>query len=297
MKDKDRKIFLYTLIVSVLLHILLILLLTIGDIFSFEPPANLVEETQPITLVFEQPQPPLPEPVPPEERFYELKENPNANQEAPEQTPFISSEFSRSAAPLQRTNTPNSPAPRADAQLNARASQEAEPASRFKTFDADGAILAYNPPPTFSKSLLTGEPEQNKAEDRQNQEGESEVTQKDFDAELVGDFALSTYKWQWAPYMLEFQRKLKRHWYAPPAYYRLGLIYGYTIVQFKIDRQGKLHDLRVLRQVGHHSLEESSVNAIESTFPFLPLPDDFPDPYLTVTMKMIYPNLRELYAK
>ncbi len=298
MKANDRNIFFFTLIVSVLLHLLLILLITIGDIFSFEPPANLVEATQPITLVFEQPPPPpVPQPLPPEDRFFELKENPNANQETPEHTPFLSSEFSRSAAPLPRPNTPNAPAPRAEAQLNARASPEAEASSRFKTFDADGAILAYTPPPLFSKSLLTGEPEPDQAEDRQNQEGEGEVTQKEFEAERVGDFALSTYKWEWAPYMLEFQRKLKRHWYAPPAYYRLGLISGYTIVQFKIDRQGRLQDLKVLRQVGHHSLQESSVNAIESTFPFMPLPDDFPDPFLTVTMKMIYPNLRKWYAK
>ncbi len=297
MKDKERKIFFYTLIVSVLLHILFLLLFTSTDIFSYEPPADVTEAPQPITLVFEQPRPLQPEPLPPEERFYELKENPNANQERPDQTPFISGEFSRSAAPSASQRTPNSPAPRAEAELQSSAPEKSETATPFKTFDNQAAVLAYNPPPLFSKSLLTGEPDTETREDPDHREGESEVTQKEVDAELVGDFALSTYKWEWAPYMLEFQRKLKRHWYAPPAYYRLGLIFGYTIVQFRIDRGGRLHDLKVLRQVGHHSLQEGSVSAIESTFPFLPLPEDFPGPYLTVTMKMIYPNLREYYSK
>ena len=95
--------------------------------------------------------------------------------------------------------------------------------------------------------------------------------------------------------MLAFQKKLKRHWFAPPIYSKLGLVHGYTIVQFRIGRDGQLEELKVLRQVGHHSLQESSVNAIRSTFPFRPLPPDFPDPYLVVVLKMIYPDLRQMY--
>jgi TonB family protein len=86
---------------------------------------------------------------------------------------------------------------------------------------------------------------------------------------------------------------LNRVWYAPPAYYELGLIYGHTILRFKISRAGDISDLEVLRQVGHASLEQSSVSAIQAVFPFLPLPNNFPDEYLEVTVKMIYPNLRE----
>ena len=92
--------------------------------------------------------------------------------------------------------------------------------------------------------------------------------------------------------MREFLKKLKRVWFAPPAYYQLGLIHGYTIVQFSITRDGQLKDLKVVRHTGHVSLEESSVNAVQSTFPFLPLPKNFPDPELKIKLKMIYPDLR-----
>jgi hypothetical protein len=110
---------------------------------------------------------------------------------------------------------------------------------------------------------------------------------------ISGDFTLSTYKWEWVPYMMGFKNKLQRVWYAPVAYSQLHLISGYTIVRFKIARDGQLIDLQVLRQVGHSSLEKSSINAIKNVFPFQPLPGDFPDEYLELTVKMIYPKLRE----
>ncbi|MEJ2054361.1 MAG: energy transducer TonB, partial [Calditrichaceae bacterium] len=103
---------------------------------------------------------------------------------------------------------------------------------------------------------------------------------------------LSTYEWEWAPYINAMKNKLERVWYAPTAYYRLGLIHGYTVIRYTVDRSGNMTDMEVLYQEGHNSLEISSVSAIKALFPFLPLPENFPEETLTITVKLIYPDLR-----
>ena len=84
-----------------------------------------------------------------------------------------------------------------------------------------------------------------------------------------------------------------RVWTVPPVYSRLGLIYGYTIIWAKLNRKGEMLDYKVLKHEGHTSLLESSVGAIRSSFPFKPLPDNFPDEFLEITFLLRYPNLRE----
>jgi outer membrane biosynthesis protein TonB len=73
----------------------------------------------------------------------------------------------------------------------------------------------------------------------------------------------------------------------------LGLIHGYTTIRFSISKGGDLIEYAVLEHKGHESLEQSSINAIKSSFPFKPLPARFPDEKLTITARLIYPNLRE----
>ncbi len=116
--------------------------------------------------------------------------------------------------------------------------------------------------------------------------------QKKFSADQVGDMSLSTYAWEWAPYINALKRKLYSVWFTPAAYHRLGLIYGHTVIQFQISGDGHLIGFEVLEHNGHESLEQSSINAINSVFPFKPLPATFPEENLTITARLIYPNLR-----
>ena len=293
MNWKERKALYVTLIISVLLHLLGLMLITGYDVFAFgqtkEP-----EQPEPLELVFEQPLQPeqqLPE------KFYEIVENPNATGREPVQTDKLSTESSLSQSPVimpgQIREIPGSETEK----KNPTTSQESSEESQERLQEAlEKSIMAYKENKSFSRSALTGqEPARENQENSEatSERGESAYRPEGFEAELVGDFALSTYEWEWAPYWLAFKRKLQRVWYAPPAYYELGLIHGHTILRFKISRNGEISNLEVLRQVGHTSLEQSSVNAIQAVFPFLPLPNNFPDEYLEVTVKMIYPNLRE----
>ncbi len=289
--EKKEKRFLYlALLVSILFHLGLLVILQYWDVLNLTPgELQASPEEQPLTVEFVQP--PKPQPVP-EERFYELKENKNANDAQPQNTPFLAEKASRSAAP-QADVRKASPAPKADLLTKTRPQEKPSGDVPTQQIAGNEPLLAFNRAPTFNRQLLSSDPlSRESGEEPQKHQGKSEVLQRDFDAELIGDFALSTYAWEWAPYMREFLKKLKRVWFAPPAYYQLGLIHGYTIVQFAITRDGQLRDLKVVRHTGHVSLEESSVNAVQSTFPFLPLPQNFPENELKVKLKMIYPDLR-----
>jgi outer membrane biosynthesis protein TonB len=293
MNWKERKTIYIALIISVLLHFIGLILITNDNLFAFSKTES-PEPPEPLELVFEQPTQPeqqLPE------KFYEIVENPNASGDVPTQTDRLSTQSSLSQSPVimpgQIREVPGSETD----QKNRASSSEPTQEMQEKLQQAlEKSILAYKENRTFSRSALTGEMEkqdENEATEQQTARGETLNRPEGFDADLVGDFALSTYEWEWAPYWLAFKRKLNRVWYAPPAYYELGLIHGHTILRFTISRSGQISNLAVLRQVGHSSLEQSSVNAIEAVFPFLPLPDNFPDETLEVTVKMIYPNLRE----
>jgi outer membrane biosynthesis protein TonB len=294
MNWKERKIIYIALLISLILHLLGLILFTGFNLFAFTD-ENKPQEPEPLELVFERPESPeMPETQLPD-KFYEIVENPNASGESPIETDMLSTASSISQAPViipgQIRAVPGS---------ESTGDQQSETSEEQKSDDElqeayQKSLMAYRENRSFSRSALTGETpqtEDQKKIEKSQVEGETSRTPEGFDAESVGDFALSTYEWDWAPYWLDFKRKLNRVWYAPPAYYQLGLIHGYTIVRFKITRDGRIYDFEVLKQVGHSSLQQSSVNAIEAVFPFKELPNSFPDEYLEVTIKMIYPNLR-----
>ena len=111
---------------------------------------------------------------------------------------------------------------------------------------------------------------------------------REFNAEELGGFSFSTYNWNFAPYMLAMKRKVERNIFPPPAFTRMGLIGGETILRFKVLPNGEVKDLSVLRFSGHPSLKETSVQAILNSSRFKPLPADFPEAFLEVTASFSY---------
>jgi outer membrane biosynthesis protein TonB len=300
MSKKERKIYFYATLLAILIHLLLFNLLFFIELFkilflSLFPNSTLFAETQtepepdgppPIVLEFDKPEPML------QEKFYELRENPNANENVPEDADILSAESSISAAP-DKTLAEISDIPKWEEQLQEPRNQEESQPQKVRDLSGDENLYAFQNKRVFSKSAL-GKSEESQKEIKKKEEGtESKFLQEEFNAQQIGEFALSSYEWEWAPYMLDFLDKLRRVWTVPPAYSKLGLIYGQTIVYFKMDRVGRLVDMRVLEHKGHHSLETSSSNAIQSCFPFKPLPVGFDEEFLEIKILMIYPNLRE----
>jgi outer membrane biosynthesis protein TonB len=255
-------------------------LLTIFPNFQlFATPPKPVPDPQPIVLEFAKPKPELPN------KFWELYENPNANEQIPEQADILSTQSSISAAPIQ--DQLKSDAPKSDPIDAHKANETNERAEEVIDLQGNEPIYAFNQQRKFSKNLLTGKERAPETESEENQTKTTDKVSKEFDAKLVGDFVLSTYEWEWAPWWLEFKRKLYRVW-VPPVAFSMGLISGYTIIYVKINRNSEILDYKVLKHEGHHTLQESSVGAILSSFPFKPLPEDFPENYLEVRLILGY---------
>jgi TonB family protein len=108
------------------------------------------------------------------------------------------------------------------------------------------------------------------------------------DVGRTGGLSFNTYEWDFAPYMLAMKRAIESHLFPPYAFTHMGLVSGTNVVRFTVMPDGRLRSLEVLGSDAHISLDRTSVRAIETSVPFLPLPRDFPEEYLEVTARFSY---------
>jgi len=106
-------------------------------------------------------------------------------------------------------------------------------------------------------------------------------------AQLFGDISLNTVAWDWAPWLQRFTRDFYRNWVPPYAYY-LGLIDGNHLLELEIAPDGRLLKLEVLEETGHESLLSATEGNFRGLAPYQPLPGDFPEPTLRMTVRVTY---------
>jgi outer membrane biosynthesis protein TonB len=281
--DRDKRIYVISLLLSLLLHVAF-LLIFIKDIVIIDlSPEETDLPPEEVTVLF------------PENKPKSIVENINENNEVPEESDFLSDFNSKSRTeqllekignqPMSEGNIPFANLTRPNIQ------QQIQKQFQTKKFSRDALIGKQSN--EFQDNPYQQESEQSQERMQANQSTTNNVyNQKEFSADQMGDISLSTYAWEWAPYINALKRKLYTVWFTPAAYHRLGLIHGQTVVEFSISREGKLLYYKVHDHQGHESLEKSSVNAITAVFPFKKLPDHFPEENLTITARLIYPKLR-----
>jgi len=137
---------------------------------------------------------------------------------------------------------------------------------------------------TFSKHLLT---KKRPATHSGSQNVQPKYNQTEMDAPNRGGITFNTYNWDFAPYLLYLKEKIQNNIYPPTSFTRLGFS-GENIIRFKIFPDGKLVQPNVRGYKGSEALVETSVKAIEMSAPFRPLPEDFPENFLIVTAKFSY---------
>ncbi len=282
---KEQKTLLISLIISILLHIGFIWLIDFKDWLIGSNIDKEKTTPQELTFVFPENQPDnLPR---------EVVQNINENNQIPDQSNLLSDRNSQARNPIQTDQRGDSPFSKGNTPFSNLSGPTSQRSAAFQQKKFSREALrgdTYKDPRTEQQESRDGT-----VQSRQSQEsyGSNQVmNQKKFSVEEVGAISLSTYQWEWAPYINAMKNKLQHVWVSPPAYHRLGLIHGYTIIRYTISREGKLLDLKLLQHVGHKSLEYSSSEAIKALFPFLPLPENFPEETLTITAKLYYPDLR-----
>ena len=107
-----------------------------------------------------------------------------------------------------------------------------------------------------------------------------------------GGLQLSTYAWNFAPYLAYLKRHIGSNIY-PPRAFDLGLIDGTTRVKLRIWRNGKLDGPELIDFEGNVMLRDTSIKAVELSAPFKSLPPDFPDDYLDIVGTFEYLILRD----
>ncbi len=280
--DKRQRILFTAFILSLLIHAGFLWLMDYQGWLTYDTKNIKKAQPEEVTIVF-------PENKPRPQQPREVVQNMNENENVPTDASLLSEKNSQARNPVKSDKISTSPLSRGNSPFsNLSGAQSKKKNSFFKK-------------KTFSKNALRGRTAKTPSERYREEQKQSAsasagsnqmMNQRNFSVEEVGALSLSTYKWQWAPYINAMKNKLTRVWFPPAAYYQLGLIHGQTVLRYTISKEGKILDLTVLDHSGHESLKTSSVKAIESLFPFLPLPEDFPDETLTITAKLFYPDLR-----
>ncbi len=280
---KRNKTLVFTIILSIFFHIGLFLLLDMGILQFFNKKTEKKLPPQEVTVVFPENKP-KPQPR-------QIVENINENEEIPDKSDYLSDKNSRARNPEKTEKILDNPNIRGNSPI-----ADLSPTRQKRNFKKFS-------PKKFSSKVLRGESSdtpkdytdnEKRAFRSENQNGSNRIfSQTEFSVEELGAISLSTYAWEWAPYIHKLKKKLYRVWVTPPAYNRLGIIYGQTLIKFTINKNGDIIQFAILRHDGHPSLEVSSSSAIKALFPFLPLPENFPDENLTITARLIYPNLKQ----
>ncbi|MBX7150600.1 hypothetical protein K1X84_03090 [bacterium] len=105
-------------------------------------------------------------------------------------------------------------------------------------------------------------------------------------------YELSTYRWDFAPYMLKWKDKMTGKWYEITSrinFYQFANL-GTILVYVKMDRNGKLLDSKVLEYNCDKSFVAPAYASIINSFPLDPLPETFPDEFLETTWTITITN-------
>ena len=143
----------------------------------------------------------------------------------------------------------------------------------------------------FSREMLLGG-SSGRAGDRPEFSDDVNWDNRKFSADELGGVSLSTYSWDFAPYVTYMKRRLRDHIYPPPAFMQMGAISGEVVIRFKVYADGSTRDIEIVGYKGHQALVETSLNAVKASSPFRPLPERFPDEFLGLTWTFIYSILR-----
>lgn len=220
---------------------------------------------------------------------FEFVDVPQNRDEAPPEETTLLAERNNISRDQQTAPLPESHLPFSDG--ISRAKNIATPAqgkSRSETQSADRASETTDNPFSFKDELQKNPEEAQKERERAVLGGEVPPQVRiDMDNSKTralerGGLQLSTYAWDYAPYMKYLQRHIDRHIY-PPRAFELGMIDGRTVVKFRIWRDGRLEGPELIDYEGHDLLRDTSLKAVELSAPFKALPPDFPDEYLDIT--------------
>ncbi|MDE2701003.1 MAG: hypothetical protein OXI23_19200 [Gemmatimonadota bacterium] len=259
--------YLWAYTAAILLHILFLLLENPLSAIIV-PPAKKIPASPPLT--------------------FEFVDVPQNRDDAPPEETSLLAERDNISRDQQTAPLPESHLPFSDGISRAKNIEASAPGRpRSETQSTDRTQETADSPFSFVDVLQKNPEEARKERERAVLGGELPQPRIDMDNSKTralerGGLQLSTYAWNFAPYMKYLKRHIDRHIY-PPRAFELGMIDGMTRVKFRIWRDGRLEGPELIDYKGHDLLRDTSLKAVELSAPFRALPPDFPDEYLDIT--------------
>ncbi|MDR1327299.1 MAG: TonB C-terminal domain-containing protein [Heliobacteriaceae bacterium] len=84
-------------------------------------------------------------------------------------------------------------------------------------------------------------------------------------------------------YMKTLQKDIKANWKPPKADENIRVV-----AQFKINKNGKLSDLKLIKSSVNEEMNNAALEAINKTAPFKPLPEEFTGKSVTIQFSLDY---------
>ncbi|MEE9613809.1 MAG: energy transducer TonB, partial [Thermodesulfobacteriota bacterium] len=99
--------------------------------------------------------------------------------------------------------------------------------------------------------------------------------------------ALNTSELKYHKYLMNMKRRIEFYWDYPPSAVRNGE-QGRLKIDFTIDRDGSVGDIKVVKSSGYPPLDDAAVTAIRLASPFNPFPENFEIERVSIHGRFVY---------
>jgi TonB family protein len=103
----------------------------------------------------------------------------------------------------------------------------------------------------------------------------------------TGAVSFDTAGWDLGPYARQVQERVSSNWRVPGAQEVLRQK-GWVAIHFNVQKDGRVTDLAILRSSGIPSYDQSALNALKSSDPLPPLPEEVTLPQISGTFRFFY---------
>ncbi|MEW6758371.1 MAG: TonB family protein, partial [Acidobacteriota bacterium] len=103
----------------------------------------------------------------------------------------------------------------------------------------------------------------------------------------TGALSFDTAAWDLGPYARQVQERVESNWRIPQAQMVLRQK-GWVAIRFSIQKDGRITDIYLDRQSGIPSYDQSAMNALISSNPLPPLPEQVTAPELSAVFRFFY---------
>ena len=102
-----------------------------------------------------------------------------------------------------------------------------------------------------------------------------------------GAVSFDTAAWDLGPYARRVQERVQSNWRIPEAQEILRQK-GWVSIHFTVNKSGRISDVKVIRPSGIPSYDQAAMNALLSSDPLPPLPEEVTVPSITGTFRFFY---------